>query len=292
MLPGPASHVDNNNVKEVGEPPTPTNIATPAKVAAREFKTVIVNIKQNKGTTKQQHENSVSKSSSKKELHPGLVTEVGIKKELHNHNNNANQQYQKSRSKSDNRKHRNTNLIANHHQQQPAVALATGNLELNVATGRWPYCLVWTPIPFLTWFLPTIGHTGIANSEGIIYDFSDDRAVTVDNFSFGKPTKFYQFDTRWIPKSGELSWDQAIKEVGESYKKTLHGIFNNCHEYIAEVLNRVQYGNRKNWSQSEICWLITWNSSYVNYFSFWKQWGPMIIMLLVLFTVIGCLTWL
>jgi len=27
---------------------------------------------------------------------------------------------------------------------------------------RYPYCIVWTPIPFLSWILPMIGHVGIA----------------------------------------------------------------------------------------------------------------------------------
>ena len=26
---------------------------------------------------------------------------------------------------------------------------------------RYPYCMVWTPLPLISWFLPFIGHTGI-----------------------------------------------------------------------------------------------------------------------------------
>ena len=26
---------------------------------------------------------------------------------------------------------------------------------------RYPYCIVWTPLPLISWFLPIIGHTGI-----------------------------------------------------------------------------------------------------------------------------------
>ncbi len=26
---------------------------------------------------------------------------------------------------------------------------------------RFPYCIVWTPLPCISWFLPFIGHTGI-----------------------------------------------------------------------------------------------------------------------------------
>ena len=36
---------------------------------------------------------------------------------------------------------------------------------------RYPYCIVWTPIPVLTWLLPMVGHMGICKSNGVIYDF-------------------------------------------------------------------------------------------------------------------------
>lgn len=37
---------------------------------------------------------------------------------------------------------------------------------------RYPFCLVWTPIPLLTWIFPFIGHLGIATSQGVIRDFA------------------------------------------------------------------------------------------------------------------------
>ena len=37
---------------------------------------------------------------------------------------------------------------------------------------RYPFCLVWTPIPLLTWIFPFIGHLGIADSKGVIRDFA------------------------------------------------------------------------------------------------------------------------
>ena len=26
---------------------------------------------------------------------------------------------------------------------------------------RYPFCIVWTPLPLISWFIPIIGHTGI-----------------------------------------------------------------------------------------------------------------------------------
>lgn len=37
---------------------------------------------------------------------------------------------------------------------------------------RYPFCLVWTPIPLLTWLFPFVGHLGIATSNGVIRDFA------------------------------------------------------------------------------------------------------------------------
>lgn len=37
--------------------------------------------------------------------------------------------------------------------------------------GRYPYCILWSPLPPITWILPFIGHTGIADANGVIHDF-------------------------------------------------------------------------------------------------------------------------
>ena len=33
--------------------------------------------------------------------------------------------------------------------------------QINSKDNRYPYCIVWTPIPFVSHFFPFIGHTGI-----------------------------------------------------------------------------------------------------------------------------------
>lgn len=44
---------------------------------------------------------------------------------------------------------------------------------------RYPFCIVWTPIPLLTWIFPFIGHMGIAYSNGVIRDFAGPYHVSV-----------------------------------------------------------------------------------------------------------------
>ena len=45
-------------------------------------------------------------------------------------------------------------------------------IELNanscsVGTPALAYSILWSPIPFITWILPFVGHMGIADSKGI-----------------------------------------------------------------------------------------------------------------------------
>ena len=44
---------------------------------------------------------------------------------------------------------------------------------------RYPHCIVWTPIPLLTWLFPFIGHMGIARTDGVIRDFAGPYYVSV-----------------------------------------------------------------------------------------------------------------
>lgn len=40
--------------------------------------------------------------------------------------------------------------------------------KVDTARQLFPHCLVWTPIPVLTWLLPFIGHMGIGDKRGMV----------------------------------------------------------------------------------------------------------------------------
>jgi hypothetical protein len=61
--------------------------------------------------------------------------------------------------------------------------------KIDPERARFPYCIVWTPLPLISWFLPFIGHTGIAMSDGIIHDFAGPYYVSVDDLAFGETHK-------------------------------------------------------------------------------------------------------
>lgn len=68
--------------------------------------------------------------------------------------------------------------------------------RIDVEHDRYPHCLVWTPIPLLSWLFPFIGHMGIARTDGVIRDFAGPYYVSVrwfDHFNNELGTKLDPF---------------------------------------------------------------------------------------------------
>ena len=55
---------------------------------------------------------------------------------------------------------------------------------------KFPYCLVWTHIPVISWLLPMIGHVGICDSSGTIYDFTGSQRIDSGKLAFGNTLKW------------------------------------------------------------------------------------------------------
>lgn len=108
----------------------------------------------------------------------------------------------------------------------------------------------------ITLLMPLIGHTGIADSEGKIYDFGGSHYVAVDNMTFGRPTKYLTLDPS---KAQACDWDEAIQLAAEKFRQRNHNIFvNNCHHHVAEALNIMKYDGRQDYTQFEIFkWMVS-----------------------------------
>lgn len=145
---------------------------------------------------------------------------------------------------------------------------------------RYPYCIVWTPIPFLTYLIPCIGHTGIANSEGIIHDFAASFYVNIDDFSFGKPTKYYQLE---LTDKEKYEFDNAVQKGDLIYNNLRHNLFwNNCHSHVAYVLNQLKYKGKNNYNMVDIWWMLIWKGKYTSFWGFIKTYLGFFIFLLVI----------
>ena len=155
---------------------------------------------------------------------------------------------------------------------------------IDLKSSHFPYCIVWTPIPILTYIIPSIGHTGIGNSNGIIHDFASSFFVSVDDFAFGKPTKYIQLE---LTEQEKYDWDRAILKGDNKYNMEEHNIFvNNCHSHVAYVLNQLNYKGRNNYNMVSIWWMLITKGKYVNCCGFFKTYIGFLIIIFIILIII------
>ena len=160
----------------------------------------------------------------------------------------------------------------------------TSRKEINLKTSHFPYCIVWTPIPLITYLFPSIGHTGIGTSSGIIHDFASSFFVSVDDFAFGKPTKYIKLE---LTEQEKYNWDRAIEKGDNKYNMQEHNIFlNNCHSHVAFVLNQLNFHGRNNYNMASIWWMLILRGKYVSFCGFFKTYFPFLLIVLVIIFVV------
>ena len=179
------------------------------------------------------------------------------------------------------------NIIKKEEETNKDLITLNSNTQLNINTkninaqkNRYPYCIVWTPIPFLTYIIPSIGHTGIATSEGIIHDFAASFYVNIDEMSFGKPTKYYQLD---LDDREKYEYDKAIEKGDLKYNQERHNLFwNNCHSHVAFVLNQIKYKGKCNYNMVDVWWILILKGKYISFLAFIKTYIGFFIFLLII----------
>jgi hypothetical protein len=92
---------------------------------------------------------------------------------------------------------------------------------------------VWTSIPIISWACPAIGHVGICDSRGTLYDFQGDGHVGRDCMLFGDPKQ------KWPLPIAPGRLDEAIAQVTTEFAREPYSFFcSNCHFYVASCLER------------------------------------------------------
>ena len=149
--------------------------------------------------------------------------------------------------------------------------------QIDVIKQRYPFCIVWTPIPCISWILPCIGHAGICNSDGVIHDFAAPYYVSVDNMAFGNPTKAVLLQ---LTQKEFAEYDKALELGRKNYHKMDYDFFtNNCHSFIADVLNKLKYKGKDNYNMVDIWWILCTKSKYLSWMDLIKTYfGFLIIM--------------
>ena len=168
------------------------------------------------------------------------------------------------------------------------LIILNSNTQLNINTkkinpqkNRYPYCIVWTPIPFLTYLIPSIGHTGIATSEGIIHDFAASFYISIDEMSFGKPTKYFQLD---LDEREKYEYDKAIEKGDLKYNHEMHNLFwKNCHSHVAYILNLIKYKGKDNYTMVDIWWMLILKGKYISFLAFIKTYLGFFIFFFIIY---------
>ena len=146
---------------------------------------------------------------------------------------------------------------------------------------RYPYSIVWTPIPCISWLIPSIGHAGICNSDGVIHDFAGPYYVSVDEMAFGNPTKYVTLE---LSQKEFAEYDKAVSYGKKCYDKLNYDFFtNNCHSFIARVLNRLNYKGKSNYNMVDIWWILSTRSQYISWMDLAKTYSGFLFILCFIF---------
>ncbi|CAM8886317.1 unnamed protein product [Rhodiola kirilowii] len=155
--------------------------------------------------------------------------------------------------------------------------------DIDSKKAKFPCCLVWTPLPVVSWLAPYIGHVGICREDGSILDFSGSYFVNVDDFAFGSVARYVQLDRekccfppnlsshkcklgyKHAENGSALTWDDALQSSVRQYQSKSYNIFIcNCHSFVANCLNRLCYNGSMDWNMVEVAALILFKGRWVD----------------------------
>lgn len=143
------------------------------------------------------------------------------------------------------------------------------------------FCVVWSPLPPITFLFPFIGHMGIASSRGVASDFRGPYYVGDDgHMAFGSPTR-----ALYIRYEDAQAWDQAIHEANEVYRGRMHNICcDNCHSHVACALNRMGYKAYRveRWDMVKLAALMFFKGRFLSWGAVLYQFGPFVAILLII----------
>jgi hypothetical protein len=161
------------------------------------------------------------------------------------------------------------------------VVLNKSAMPVNIKKDFYPMCIVWSPIPLLSWLCPVIGHLGIVTSDGKINDFGGPYFVNRHNSrtAFGAVTKYWPISARELSTDRITveAWDRAIEESSCAYDEMMHNLIcNNCHSHVARALNNLRFKQVTYWNTVVlICYMIRygqfvsfgrWLKTYLGFF--------------------------
>jgi hypothetical protein len=158
-------------------------------------------------------------------------------------------------------------------------AALDGPIAIDPSRGRFPFCLVWSPLPVITWILPFIGHTGICDSDGIIWDFAGPYTIGRERMAFGAPTRYLPLNPALCR---QMAWNDAVREANKTYSKRMHNLFcDNCHSHVACALNLMEYNSKRGRGMVGIGVWFFFFGRFTSVVDFIRTYLPFTILLLI-----------
>jgi len=106
---------------------------------------------------------------------------------------------------------------------------------IDSSKNRFPFCIVWSPIPIVTWLAPFVGHVGLCDAEGRVVDFTG--TIRRDCMAFGWPARYFVVG----PAIG-VDWEVHLQQLTRRFKRTPYNFLTwNCHSFIASFLNEIAF---------------------------------------------------
>ncbi|KAF8659436.1 hypothetical protein HU200_058464 [Digitaria exilis] len=169
--------------------------------------------------------------------------------------------------------------------------------QIDPRRARFPCCIVWTPIPFITWLVPFIGHIGICREDGVILDFAGPNFISVDNFAFGAVARYIQVNCdevctlqmtchcnlqryKLIEPEGDATWDGALKKGTQEFQNRNYNLFTcNCHSFVVNNLNRLFYSDHDKWNVVNLATVMFLRGRWVSTAAVVKTFLPFVVVL-------------
>ena len=175
----------------------------------------------------------------------------------------------------------------------PMTEISSSNHRSISAKEDLSYCIVWSPLPPITWIIPFIGHVGIADSNGVVSDFQGPYSIgDQGQMAFGAPTRALRIRVQdaneALPNNACSSrWDEAIQDANRVYRGRMHNLFcDNCHSHVAYALNSMavkDYGIEK-WDMVKIAMLMFFRARFLSWMAVLQSVGPFcVVLFLILF---------
>ncbi|ELR24148.1 uncharacterized protein ACA1_375950 [Acanthamoeba castellanii str. Neff] len=151
------------------------------------------------------------------------------------------------------------------------------------AVGPYRMCIVWCPIPVLTWMCPWVGHLGMSTSTGLLHDFAGPYTINtghVKRLTRGGGLLWCQEVWGASPEEAAQKWDDAVEAASAEYANRMHNLlWDNCHSHVGYALNSLRFKRSTRWNTVTLILFMMLHSHYPSWRHVLQTYLPFLILL-------------